>query len=602
MIPLGLVGPAVPRSPKLTFWLTAGSVLLSLLLWLAPDSRLNDQLDAMRVYGRAHPTQNPPDDCRVALGPGPWVTQGDKPPDAEYERLCTKARELELRSGPRRLSVGQRENDALDWLLHPLVFANPIAALLGWLMLAFVMGPYLEDRWGRRLLGAVVASTALLSALVWKAVSTDGSVPWTGAQGWLSALVAAFTVIFFQRTAQFMLPSMPPKTVTLPAWAVAAWWLAARLLGQLWGDSDRAAIIAEMAGVAGGAGVGLAFQFGLIDRLVGLAGGGGLSGLQAELRRRLQKAEPAAAPEPPRPVRTEPAQQLYPEEAISQDELPKTWEVEESADLNLVALGVRPPTQAGPLGWLLGGADAIGPGATPIGATVPSFDSVVLQADAPTKAGASPGTPAAVSRAAGQDWVHGKNAEDTAAMPLASHFPVGRQPLPPGVSENTIAYSSGAAARTELNAALAAAVVPPLVRLATDVRRSADGGLQLWIGDGWDDLSPDLVQCVAVGLIEHRDWQDASPEIWIDCITDPGGRDRPPEVVRVHVSGESLQKLHPGAERSQAFNALASELASAGAQRLPVLEPWPGPPWPRYATAGEFLKMWQRQVKLRPAT
>jgi hypothetical protein len=109
-------------------------------------------------------------------------------------------------------------------------------------------------------------------------------------------------------------------------------------------------------------------------------------------------------------------------------------------------------------------------------------------------------------------------------------------------------------------------------------------------------LATDLVQGVAVGLVEHRDWPNMQPEIWIDVVTARASRQHPAQAVRLHLSRAALEEFAPAVPMARAFAQLAEELAAGGALCLPQQPLWPGPPWPRYATAGEFIAMWQREL------
>ncbi|MBI5608578.1 MAG: rhomboid family intramembrane serine protease, partial [Deltaproteobacteria bacterium] len=298
-----MAGVRVAGAPKATMALAGLALVLSAALWLAPDPHRDQVLGDIRAFGKAHPTEIPPEDCSVPMGMGPWLTQGTKPASADYETLCTDLRQAELRSGSLRLSLGYEHNGPLDWLLHPLVFANPILALLGCALLFLGVGPYLEERWGRPTYLGLIAVAALGSAAVRTLVCNSGSLPWTGAQGWLGALVAAFTVVFLTAQVKFVAPTWPPRMLTLPAWSVAAWWLMVRLVAMWTTGADRASVIGELAGWFIGLGAGLALQLGWLEQVQTVAGPRLGAGLQ-RMRRLTQKPEAASQrgqPPPPEP-------------------------------------------------------------------------------------------------------------------------------------------------------------------------------------------------------------------------------------------------------------------------------------------------------------
>ncbi len=619
--------------------LAALALLLSAGLWLAPDPHRDQVLSDIRAFGKAHPTEIPPEDCAVPMGMGPWLTQGTKPASADYETLCAELRQAELRSGALRLSLGYEQNGPLDWLLHPLVFANPILALLGCALLFLGVGPYLEERWGRRTYLGVIAVAALGSAGARTMVCNSGSLPWTGAQGWLGALVAAFTVVFLTAQVQFIAPTWPPRMIPLPGWSVAAWWLMVRLVAMWTTGADRASVIGELAGWGIGLGAGLAVHLGWLAQVQNVAGPRLGAGLE-RMRRLTQKeeslsqrgqpppepepepdpeperddaptadapfdfdAEPAAAPAEPKPAVPTPVGPL-PRRPPRQLELPSEdppLQPQESPDHAGPALELTgtpaEPTEAMPaaavqqwaqtavpapnnLNWLLPGrAQAVGPqpsapSAVSVGAVgddlLAALDAVMVQPPARTA-----------------------TAVDEATT-LVGNLPPVRGPRPQPSGEVTQAYLPRDAVRTAVTEALHRGVVPSEVALVQDLGRDASGTLQAQCDGAWQALDPKHIQAVAVGVVVHRDNPSQAPQIYIDCIQEWGERDRPARALRLCANAAMLQRLAPGQESGHAFAGLARELAGAGAARLPERAVWPGPPWPRYDTLADFMRMWQR--------
>ncbi len=589
--------------------LAGGALVLSVLLWLAPDAHRDNVLADIRTFGKSHPTEIPPEDCTVPMGMGPWLTQGAKPASVAYENLCGELRQAELRSGSLRLSMGYEHNGPLDWLLHPLVFANPLLALLGCALLFLGVGPYLEERWGRRTYLAVIAVSALGSAGVRTLVCNSGSLPWTGAQGWLGALVAAFTVVYLTAQVQFVVPSWPPRTLTLPAWSVAAWWLMVRLLAMWWTGVDRAGVIGELAGWSIGLAAGMAVHLGWIGQLQAAAGPA-LGATMQKVRRMAQKVE-----EPERDLSPPPSAPSAPIEDARDDE--SELRDDERPEVDLFALEAAPT----PLPALVHGParrrqldlpderDLLGPDAwaepapTPVVETAPPTGgnlAWLLHNRPKDGASATPATVADDDLLAALDAAIARPAPplqpvaDEATVMVAQPPPPITGPQPRPVSEATMAYSARDVMRTAVTDALRHGVVATELAVADDVGRDAKGVLHAHCGGTWHTLNPHELQAVAVGVIVHSDDPTAVPQIYIDCIADRGGRDRPAKAVRLCANSQMLQRLAPGQDGTSAFAALATELASGDAKTLPAAATWPGPPWPRFDTPADFVRMWQR--------
>ncbi|MBI5608745.1 MAG: hypothetical protein HY902_07675 [Deltaproteobacteria bacterium] len=232
----------------------------------------------------------------------------------------------------------------------------------------------------------------------------------------------------------------------------------------------------------------------------------------------------------------------------------------------------------------------------------------LLQSKAAT-AQARPSAPSAVAASAGDDdllaalsTALAQPAQAVAVPPLGAGEqtewvgappPVtGPQPRTPG--EATVAYLPREAVRTAITEALHRGVRTAAIAVAQDLGRDANGVVHAQCDGAWQSLDPTQLQAVAVGVVVHSDDPDQVPQVYIDCITDRGDRDQPPRAVRLCANAAMLRRLAPGQDSSAAFASLARELAGAGAKPLPERPNWPGPPWPRYDTLADFMRMWQR--------
>ncbi|MSQ81491.1 MAG: hypothetical protein EXR77_01045 [Myxococcales bacterium] len=185
-----------------------------------------------------------------------------------------------------------------------------------------------------------------------------------------------------------------------------------------------------------------------------------------------------------------------------------------------------------------------------------------------------------------------------ALPPSAAWAPSGPPPVPAysPYDESTVAYGRVRPASLGLSAFADDVPLAPKVQLARSIDRDEYGVLRAHMESDSQSLAADCVRAVAVGLVIHANYVDVAPEIWIDVITDLGGKDRPAVAVRLHPARDDLLRLLPGLSSAAAFAALADELARGGAFQLPQQPIWPGPPFPRYATAADFIRMWHTQL------
>lgn len=552
-----------------------------------------------------------------------------------------------------------KDTPPLGWALHWLCWPNVIGALLGLLLLA-VAGAALERQWGQPRYGGLVGGVALLTTLLWWQASTDASTPWSGGQALVAAVVGAFAIASVGLDVRYLVPTaeryLALPAWSLPAWWLIARIVAMafdvverpRLLSE---------VVGFLAG--GGAALALHFQaeraaaggpptgHPVADYLPVV-----VVGWWAQLRQKATElvdgpppdapVEAALPPEVPAPdanwaVKSKAESDEAPVEPTPQ--WPQTERIAPAA-LTAVAPAVpaepAPPAvplplpQPEPPAWQFD-VDLPAELLPPAGSTIvdvdaaPDVSAMLFDFDAPELTdfagqgrGFSSTLPMALPEAKAQNPVFSPPPAglddlappDDAAPPQApdeqtrmvapGEMPLGRaprkfDPLAP-TQEPTMAYTRGRPPSLGLSAFEAADPLRPLVRLARNVARAPDQTLLVEIDGQWESLAPDLVRAVAVGMVLHTNWPGATPEIWLDVIVDVGDRQHPAEAIRLHLGRTALQRLFPTLAPPQAFAALAEHLASAGGFPLPHQPVWPGPPWPRYNTAADFVRMWHRQL------
>lgn len=609
MLPLPTAEHSPSPRPLAVLVLAAAMALLTTALWVLPDADLRQSRQALDDYATANLLETLPDSCGSWLERDHWVAIRGRSSSAQFERLCMAARESQDRAGVRSWGLGVPAEPS-QWLTAPVLFPDPLSMLAGLWLLAAVVGQLLERQRGRAELAAVLAAGALIPALAWSAMAGDAARPWLGGAALVSAVVAAAVTALPGLQQRFWLP-VASGPLELPLWTVLGWWLLIRLLAVALFGIERSALAAEMLAVVVGAGAGLVVRLGLAGAVQRLVEQG-----KAQLRAAAEPVGPAVVPAPNYGGPPPPRGPHVPDPEKTIHEIEET--MDSAGDEALAALfGEDPAPVAVPVSVPISVAPTAGkptPAPSASAAPLPSAAmalpfggfgesnppaSAALDLDDLLGAGPVPVAPSqpAAPLAFGPKALAVPRRADSEQTAMVATEPSAVWVAPrPAEATRAYAGSTGEAIRAAIDLAEGSAQPPPAVRLSHAVQRDASGNLQ-WLLEGqWESLATDLIQGVAVGLVEHRNWPDAQPEIWIDVILDRGGPGRRAEAVRVHLSREALQQFAPGSSGAAAFGALAEELAGAGALRLPQRPVWPGPPWPRYPTAAEFVAMWQREL------
>lgn len=257
--------------PWLSWAWVAISVVLTVGVLLAVTPQAEQRLQQARVYAIAHPLERIPVGCEALVSDTTWTALAIRASTTEFDRLCTEARDAADVAGARRAALVPPDSTAVQspwaWLLHPLIFANPLVAVLAWLLTAVALGPFAESSWGRKRTAVLVVVASLVAALTWRTACTVGAVPWTGGQAWLAALVAAIVLRWPAEPIPLHLPPAWLRGQQVYVWQVAAAWASLRLLAMLWGDAGRAALLAEFMGLSVGIGWAVMDRAGAIERI-----------------------------------------------------------------------------------------------------------------------------------------------------------------------------------------------------------------------------------------------------------------------------------------------------------------------------------------------
>lgn len=184
-----------------------------------------------------------------------------------------------LDSHPHRsFGVVPASPSVIGFLAHPFVHVGWLH-LLGTVALLLLVGPLLEETWGRGLLVGTLAASALVGAGAFALVHGGADRPLLGAAGIVSGLVAAALVRFGARDVNLLRWLAPLRQLELraPVWLLGSAWIGYEVAlwevipGELSGSVDTAVgyTAHAAAAVVGGVSALLYTRFGLETRLGG---------------------------------------------------------------------------------------------------------------------------------------------------------------------------------------------------------------------------------------------------------------------------------------------------------------------------------------------
>ena len=297
ILPIGHDNSEVRRQP----WVTWAIIAVCLLALLATDTdaqhdlsdragRLGEAVDYFRQHAYLDAEDPVLDAVRYDVMPAQR---------SQYVEALREIASVQM-PGPERVAIEQAELDRLTDLALGRVeagegaeAANPYRRwgltpdsisvttlishmfmhggwlhLLGNLFLLFIMGPALEDRWGRPLYAAFYLSAGVFAGLFFALLAHDPSVPLVGASGAIAGVMGAFMLRFWHGTMRFAYFffigfRVLRGTFEAPAWAMLGLWFATELASAwFWHSAGISTGIAYWAHV-GGFGFGAAVAFGV---------------------------------------------------------------------------------------------------------------------------------------------------------------------------------------------------------------------------------------------------------------------------------------------------------------------------------------------------
>ena len=559
ILPIGMDETRVARWPVVTFTLAVLTLGISgSVAWHSHLSHNGTWFENVNAYWHDHPDLEPTDACAPYLTPPQDDNPGLPRPRHEpgdprkFATLCLHAMDERTANQPLWLVRADQGLVQVGTLTHGLAFPNVPATLVGLLLLVFVLGSFLEDRWGRDRFAAFWLLATVVTAVAYRRSALPGADPLAGGNALSAACLGAFTVTFGKRRIQYALLGLGgSRHFFAPAWSVALVWLVAHVAVLAWSEGRTPAdSTAEFAGF----GVGIA---------VGLVG-----------RWQKWRAEDVE-------VATPTAEPAWVKSSVAPVKATPDAKVAAAPETSRAAAPAAAPM-----------FDDVTTESTPPFADFPLFD------DAPrSKPAAS--VPDAVPLEAEGGWA--RFALDEPALPprrtAQLEPPEAPRPVADAPAVALVPAPAHATPLTRFEPPPAqVAPWPPRDPLATPywtLEGRDSQGLLLHDEDGVPmRLDPRHLLAVAVGVVQTVDVGMPGPALIIDLVLDS----RPPRCVRMRPSAEALAKSWPGETRQDAVLALARHLASGGALRIPQVPEWPGPPWTTYPDTRALMAQWQQAL------
>ncbi len=245
LLPIGSDQTTVRRMP----WVTITIIVLCLAAYLytvvAPGSQramVEAEIRAVE-YFLEHPYLELDPQLKGYVYYSLRQTRGDDPPppddpkrlqdeQAELDRLVTAYFDTRDRLPFWRWGVVPADIDSPTLVTHTFIHAG-ILHLLGNLFILYLVGPAMEDVWGRPLFAAFYVVSGVVAALVFTARYPDLAEPLVGASGAIAGVMGAFAVRYWDSRITFFyfvwMIRIYQGTFRAPAWLMLGLWA----LGEL---------------------------------------------------------------------------------------------------------------------------------------------------------------------------------------------------------------------------------------------------------------------------------------------------------------------------------------------------------------------------------
>ncbi len=278
ILPLRVEQATVDRMPWVSIGIAASCALAFALTWVLPahpEGASQEQIMEVVNYWQAHP--------RAAMPPRFAETFLRRNVLDKLDEQRQKLAAIELRAPSRTPGEDQRELDELveaalasadqstlrrfalvpargalqpGWLTHQFLHSGWLH-LLGNLLFFSLVGPLLEDLWGRRFFLAFYLLGGTVAALAHFALHPRSTTLMVGASGAIAACMGAFAYRCASRQvrlwyAVFLLLRFKTGTFQIPAWFWGLFWFASEVFTFWRGASGSVAVMAHIGGFAFG--------------------------------------------------------------------------------------------------------------------------------------------------------------------------------------------------------------------------------------------------------------------------------------------------------------------------------------------------------------
>lgn len=282
-IPLGIDEAKVDRLPWVSLAIAIACVLLFFATWVLPTHPMgvgDEEVSEVVQMWFAHPQLelDPAFSERFLNKRGREQVQrlhddAGEPPEGvdlaalqqELDARCQELLERADSGSMRSLSlVPARGLAQPGWLTHMFLHFGWMH-LLGNLLFFYLVGPLLEDVWGRPLFTGFYLLGGLMAAVAHFALDPSSQVMMGGASGAVAACIGAFCLRFAGRRVRIgyfiWIIRIWRGTFAIPAWAWGGLWFGSEVLDfLLWGNTTGVAVMAHIGGFLFGFAVALGLR------------------------------------------------------------------------------------------------------------------------------------------------------------------------------------------------------------------------------------------------------------------------------------------------------------------------------------------------------
>jgi membrane associated rhomboid family serine protease len=284
-LPIGVEEAEVNRVPFVSATIAALCVVLFAVTWVLPADPMGageEDLQALFKAWQERPYLTPPPLLASLLPKQAQdaIAEEAEAPDDEAE-LALEQAEL---NGMAQTIEAKRDSSWLrrgalvpahgmfqwGWLLHMFLHFGWMH-LLGNLLFFYLVGPLLEDIWGRFVFPAFYLVGGGVAALAHFALNPGSDVSMAGASGAIAACMGAFAVRFARRNIRFAYFAtfafkVFKGTRLVPAWVWGLFWFGSEVLDFFLKSDNGVAVMAHIGGFAFGAAVAIVLKASGIER------------------------------------------------------------------------------------------------------------------------------------------------------------------------------------------------------------------------------------------------------------------------------------------------------------------------------------------------